>query len=524
MRLTRVEKTGWKAWVLFVWVGIGVILTAFPARTVAGTGELAIATPFGPSVAVPDPARGSNGWYTSEAGVTQTLFVLDLDMGLKPWLAKSVRPIDPLTWEIELNAPVLFHDRTSMDAAAVKWSIMRLIDDKSAVFNKRVQQMLDIDTLTVVDDRTLRFKTHRPNAAFLSALASPDTAILSPHGDADHIQGTGPFVLQRVVPKEEMIMSRFSGYWGAPARLERVHLKIIQNPATRMLAFEAGQVDVAASFPESDARRIMAREHVNIVSHPSNRLCFFFVRVNDGPLADGRIRRAINYAIDRRQIVETVLAGIGGTPAGSIFPRVLPWSDPDLIPCPHDPAKAAQLLEEAGARDTDGDGVVEINGRPLSLNMWTYDSRPSLKPTLELVQAQLAACGIASRLKITRRASPINLAMQRGDVHLNLQMWNTAPQGDPDFFITSIFTRGAGSNVMGYASRELDDLAQKGKTTMDVKARKAIYDRIQQIIFDELPVIVLFHKSMVSAVYDYVENYRIHPAEKYIVTPELGRR
>ncbi|WP_231717019.1 ABC transporter substrate-binding protein [Desulfosarcina ovata] len=514
-----------KGFALLLWMGLGAVLAVFPMLTFAEDGaSLVIATPFGPAVPVPDPAKGSNGWYTSEAGVTETLLRIDFDMRLVPWLAKSYRNIDPLTWEIELRSAVLFHDRTPLDATAVKWSIMRLIDEKSAVFNKRVQQMLDIDTITVVDDQILRFRTRRPNAAFLSALASPDTASLSPRGKMDYVYGTGPFVLRKVIPKEEMVMSRFSGYWGTPPQLERVCLKMIQNPATRMLAFEAGQVDVAASFPENDARRIVNREHVDIVSHPTNRLCFFFVRVKDGPLADGRIRRAINYAIDRRQIVETVLAGIGGSPAGSIFPQILPWNNPELAPCPHDPGKAAQLLEEAGARDSDGDGILEINGRPLSLNMWTYDSRPSLKPTLELVQAQLAACGIASRLKVTRRASPINLAMQRGDVHLNLQMWNTAPQGDPDFFITSILTRSAGSNVMGYANRELDDLAEKGKTTVDPEKRKAIYNRIQQIVFDESPVIVLFHKSMVSAVYDHVENYRIHPAEKYIVTPELGRR
>ncbi|MDL1987703.1 MAG: hypothetical protein LWX08_08595 [Deltaproteobacteria bacterium] len=77
---------------------------------------------------------------------------------------------------------------------------------------------------------------------------------------------------------------------------------------------------------------------------------------------------------------------------------------------------------------------------------------------------------------------------------------------------------------MATPNQELDALAKKGKITFDQKKRKEIYDRIQEIIFNELPVIVLFHKSMVSAVYNHVENYEIHPAEKYLLTSRLCRK
>jgi peptide/nickel transport system substrate-binding protein len=101
-------------------------------------------------------------------------------------------------------------------------------------------------------------------------------------------------------------------------------------------------------------------------------------------------------------------------------------------------------------------------------------------------------------------------------------MWNTAPEGDPDFFISRIFKSGAGANYMGYENAELDELAARGKTTFDSAERKKIYDRIQEIIYEESPVIVLFHKSMVSAARSGLQNYRIHPAEKHLVTQQLG--
>ncbi len=511
-----------------------VVAVLFMLLSVVGSGvsigvaneavELTIAAPFGPSTAAPDPAMGSNGWYTGEVGVTETLFSLDFDMGLTPWLVDTYRQISSRVWEIELKSGILFHDRTSLSAQAVKWSLSRLIDENSPVFNKRVEQLLGINTITATDDRHLRFETRQPNAPFLYDLTSPDTAIISPGSNARHIYGTGPFKLDKVVPKEKMIVSRFDDYWGEKAQLEKVCLNIISNPTTRMLAFESHQLDITTYFPEIDAVRMASRENVKIIHAPTNRLCFFFVRTKDGPLADRRVRQAVNLAIDRQLIVSAVLSGIGGESCASVFPKTLPWSNRDLAPFPFDPDKASALLAQAGASDGDGDGIVEIDGQPVMLNMWTYETRAALKPTLELVQAQLSNVGIGSRLKVTRKGAPINHAMRNGEVHLNLQMWNTAPQGDPDFFISSIFTSDAGSNFMGYQNDELDDLARRGKMTFDPVKRKQMYDRIQEIIYEECPVIVLFHKSMVSAIHNYVTNYRIHPAERYLVTPRLGRR
>jgi len=501
-----------------------VLFASFSVYAQDLSNELIIAMPFGPSVKVVDPAKGYNGWYTNEAGVTETLFILDFGLNLTPWLTVSYKNQKPLTWEIKLKKGLQFHDNSSFDATAVKWTFNRIIDKNSPVFNKRLHGLLDIKKITVLDKYSILFETNRPNAAFLYNLTSPGTGIISPKSKGGNIYGTGPFMLKKVVPNEQVIVLRFNGYWGGKPKLAGAHLKIIKNPATRMLAFEAGQLDIATGFPETDAGRLKSRKGVKIVSQPTTRLCFFFVRVADGPLADPLIRKAVNYAINRDEIVEAVLAGIGGEVGASIFPPILPWSNKDLKPYPYDPGLASKLLAEAGAVDENRDGILEIKGHPLVLNAWTYEGRAALKPTLELVQEQLARVGIALNLKITKKGSPINRAMQKGYVHLNLQMWNTALQGDPDYFISQVFTSGQASNFMGYENPELDRLAKKGKNTFDFKERKKIYNKIQKIIYDDCPVIVLFHKSMVSAVCDYVENYRIHPAEKYLMTQEINRK
>ncbi|MGD9213122.1 MAG: ABC transporter substrate-binding protein, partial [Desulfobacteraceae bacterium] len=284
------------------------ILTVVSTEATASESKsLMVAKPFGPSEAIPDPAKASNGWYTSEAGVTETLFILDFDMQLKPWLAKSYENLTPLTWEIRLKQGIHFHDGELLDADAVKWSIERLIDEKSPVFNKQIYELLDIKNITVKDKHVLVFETKQPNAFFPYNLVSPAAAILSPKSGADKLFATGPFVLKKVIPNEQMDLSGFDKYWEGKVQLDKVTLKIIENPATRMLGFESGQLDLVVNYPEVDAKRMLNKKGLHIVHEPTNRLCFFFVRVADGPLKDKRIRQAINHAINRKELVEAVL-------------------------------------------------------------------------------------------------------------------------------------------------------------------------------------------------------------------------
>jgi peptide/nickel transport system substrate-binding protein len=473
---------------------------------------------------VPDPGVGWNGWYTNLYGLTETLFILDDHQVLTPHLAQKARNLSPTTWEVTLKEGIRFQDGSSLTATAVKYSFDRIVDPDSPSFNKRLATLLDLATITVNDPRRLVFTTREPNAAFLYDLTSPGTGIISTASGPKKFYGTGPFQLESVTAKEEVRLKRFDDYWQGRPKLKKVHITAIPDSSARMLAFESGRVDLATNFPENDALRLEKDDARQILARPTNRLCFFMVRVADGPLADPKIRRAINLAIDRQEIVSVVLAGIGGKVGASLFPEALPWHNADLAPVPHDPEKAKALLKRAGAVDTDGDGVVELDGRPLILNIWTYEGRPALKPTIELVQSQLARVGVGARLRVTKSGSPINAAMQKGEVHLNLQMWNAAPQGDPAHISGHIFKTGSEMNVMGYSNPRLDALIDKGKTTFEPEARKKIYDEVQALLYADCPVMVLFHKSSVAAAKNTVSGFRLHPAEVYALDHRVAKQ
>jgi peptide/nickel transport system substrate-binding protein len=484
---------------------------------------LTIAMPLGPSIRNVDPAVGWNSTIASQSGITETLAVLDSQLNLKPWLAESYRNLTSTIWEVKLRQDVKFHDGLPMDAKAAKWSFDRIIDEKSKTFNVRAQKRLDLKSISVIDDYTLNFETNNACAFFLYKLASPDTAIISPRSNPMVIYGTGPYMLSSCVPKEKMDVCRFDDYWRGKPKLGKIHFKYVLDTQTRMLAFESGQVDIATDFPETDAQRIQSRDGVKILHRVTHRLCFFFVRVKDGPLANGLVRKALNHAINRQEIVDTVLSGLGGEVAASIYPRSFLWYNNDLTPNSYDPRGAREYLFKAGAVDSNGDGILELNGRDLLLNLWTYEGRPVLRLTAELVQAQLRNVGIGTRIRVTQKSSAIDRAMSRGDVQLNLQLWNVCPQGEPNYFISLVLADDAELNCMGYANPKLNDLFKEASSTFSLEEGKNLYHRIQQIISDDSPVIPLFYESQVVAIRDYVRNLQIHPAEIYFVSSELSR-
>lgn len=485
---------------------------------------LQIGKPFGPSEKTPDPARGSNGWYLCEAGVLETLFELDTNFNIIPLLARRWANISPFKWKVILKTDVLFHDMSTMNAQCVKWAIERLIDKKSTVYNGRVRSMLNIKDISIENDSTLIFTTIAPNSSFVYNLVSPGVGIISPGSNDSMIYATGPFKVRNVVPDEKMVVEKFSNYHKGVPKVEKAVLNIIKHPVTRILAFNSGQIDIALNYAENNIPNIRKSSDKAITCHPTARLCFFFVRIKDGPLSDYAVRRALNYAIDRQAIVETVLWNTGGMVSKSIFSPVIPWHNNNLAPYPYDPQEAARILDSLNIRDTDGDGIREKDGKDFTVDMWTYEGRITLKPTLELVQEFFRRIGIGTSIKVAQKGSAINREMQLGKVELNLQMWNVSPNGSPEFFIKRILTSDAPCNYMGYRNTQVDSLIRKTENTFDVKEKKLILDKIQKIIYDESPLIVLFHKSIVSAYYKNIAHFRTHPAEKKILTHLIEKK
>ena len=439
-----------------------------PAWTAAAQeGSLTISVGFGPTAEVPDPRASYNGWMSNQTGVTETLMGIDYDMNLYPRLAAGIEQSSPTTWRVTLRDGVTFHDGTPVTAQAVVDAIAPISDEAHPGHNARVAKLLDLADLSTDGDAVVVFETSSPNAAFTWTMSEQEIAATP-------------------------------------------------NPSTAALAFEAGEVDLVINYPETDFARIQDTGAQGF-SAPTARLYFYTVNAASGPMANPLIRQAVSYAIDREGIVDAALSGVGGVPAGTVFPKGKGWAAD--IPATYDPAKAEALLAEAGAVKEGGTWM--LDGAPLEIDIVTYASRAALPPTAELTQAFLAAIGVKATITVGEWGTS-NDAIAAGDADLFLQAWVTTPQGDPGAVLETLLKSDGGSNTGGFTNARLDELLDQGRLTFDHDARKAIYDEVQQIIVAEAAMIPVFHVSQTNVGVPGLTGYRVHPTETYWITHETN--
>lgn len=481
----------------------------------AQEGSLTIAYLSGPTAEVPDPRIRYNGWLSNQMGVTETLMGLTTDMELYPRLAESLEQVDDVTWRATLREGVTFHDGSPVTAQHVVDSLTPILDDGSEVYNGRNAGLLGIAGMTAEDDRTVIFTTKAPNAAFPWILTEPGVVVLGTPSEDFSINATGPFIFREAVPDQSYRVEAYAGYWGGTPALAEATVMAVTDPAAAALAFEAGDVDLVINYPETDFERITASSAQGLNS-ATVQLYWLDIDATDGPLADVRIRRAVSLAIDRQGIVDAALSGVGGAPAGTLYPAMMPWAN-GAEPR-YDPAAAESLLAEAGATKEGGRWM--LSGEPLRIDIVTYSARAALPPTAELIQAYLSAIGIDAHVSIGEWAAN-NDAIASGAADLHLQAWGVAPSGDPAYFPGAVLHSEAGSNIGGYANPELDLLLAKGTQTFDTAGRKAIYDQVQAILAEDAPLIPVFHAAQVSVARSGLEGFAVHPAMTQWLTPQV---
>ncbi|MEL6463660.1 MAG: ABC transporter substrate-binding protein [Pseudomonadota bacterium] len=500
------------------------ILTRFAAAALMAAGTalpvaaqddtLTISVTFGPTAEVPDPRAGYNGWMSNQTGVTETLMGIDYDLNLYPRLAEGIEQVAPTTWRVTLREGLTFHDGSPVTAQAVIDAIAPISDEGHPAHNARVAKVLDLAGMSTDGERVVVFETNSVNAAFRWNLSDPGIAILGAASDAYPINATGPYIFREAVPDQLYRAEADADYRGGTPGFEEVRVVASPDPASAALAFEAGDVDMVINYPETDFARIQETGALGFTA-PTARLYFYSMNTASGPLANPLIRQAVSLAIDREGIVEAVLSGVGGVPAGTIYPEGKGWAA-DIAPA-YDPARAEELLAEAGATKEGGRWM--LDGAPLEIEILTYSSRAALPPTAEITQAFLQQIGISASVRVGEYGAS-NEALMAGDGDMFLQAWVMLPQGDPGSILGFLVDSNGGSNAGRYANPALDALLVRGRTTSDAAERKAIYDEVQQIIATDVPLVPVFHVSQAVVARAGLTGYQVHPTETHWITHE----
>ena len=495
---------------------LAALLTYSALLSAVQASTLTIATTWGPNAEVPDPRAGYNGWMSNQAGVTETLMGIDYDLNLYPRVAESIEQASPTSWRVTLREGLQFHDGSAVTAQAVADAISAISEEENSGHNARVARLLDLAAISTDGEQVVVFETNSPNAAFPWSLSEPGIAVLGPVSDDYPINATGPFIFREAIPEQLYRAEANADYRLGKPGLSEVRIVISADPATAALAFEAGEVDMVINYPESDFERIQSAGAQGF-SAPTARLYFYTVNAAAGPMANPLIRRAVSMAIDRQGIVDAALSGVGGVPAGTIYPDGKGWAA--NIPVNYDPKQAETLLEEAGAVK-DG-GTWMLDGEPLEIDIVTYSKRAALPPTAELTQAFLQSIGIAANVRVGEYGAS-NDAIADGSADMFLQAWVTTPQGDPGAVLEGLLKSDGGSNSGKYSNAKLDELLDQGRETFDHEARKVVYNKAQEIIASDAALIPVFHVSQTNVGREGLTGYAVHPTETYWVTHETA--
>ena len=217
------------------------------------------------------------------------------------------------------------------------------------------------------------------------------------------------------------------------------------------------------------------------------------------------------HAIDKDELVAGVLFGLGKPGIGPYKPGTWQFNE-SLTPYGFDPARARELLAEAGWTDSDGDGVLDKDGKPFAFSIMTNQGNEQRIKAATIIQQRLKEIGLKVDIRTVEWAAFINEFVNKGDFDAIILGWNILP--DPDIYTVWHSSRSVpvGLNHTSYKNEELDALLQKGRHMLDQAARKPIYDRVQEILHEQQPYCFLYYAMATPIVHARFQGIEPAPA------------
>ncbi len=433
--------------------------------------------------AFPDNLSTSLGSYAALSLQFQTFEPLIMRSAdgkeLKPCLAVSWENPSPLVWRFHLRKGVKFHDGTPFSAADVKSTFDFILGDNLYGTKGRVSQ---VESVNVIDDYTVEFITRNPFPTLLTALSEIPvepklyTEKVGRKGIQDHPVGTGPFVFARWVPGDMYELTVNKDYWGSAPKVDRVVLRQISEGSTRVASLLAGETQIIEEVPIDLVPAIQRSDKAKISSVESTVGLLLTLDVRKPPFDNPKVREALEYAINKPLILEKMLYGNGTLLQGQMITSNTFGFNPQIKAREYNPAKAKQLLAEAGYPNGFKTSITTRSGKYLS----DVD-------ICNAVSGSLQEVGIRAEINVVEGGvfSKMIKAQDLGPIHI--VGWYSL--GDADF-ATVWFTQESGRAF--WKNDEFERLFVEARTTLDQDTRLKAYNRMMQIFHDEVPAVTLF--------------------------------
>jgi peptide/nickel transport system substrate-binding protein len=486
-------------------LGMGAPLAAC-GRAPQATGRPGLIT-----VGMPVPAGlidpltvGDTGGVCLLSQCGEYLAVSDADLHLKPQLAIGWRPNeDGSVWTFQIRAGVEFHDGRALTAHDVAATMNRLADPANgSIALSAFAGTLSKGAARALDAGTVEFRLDAPNGTFPYLVSSDNyNAIILPAdydgGFERDFNGTGPFRLERYVPKARASFVRNDRYWGAKALPDRVLFSFYDSIQAQVLAMQGGQLDVLLHVPVQGGQGLLTDPRLSIVALPSSAHEQVHMRTDAGRFADKRVRRAVALALNRENLVRGMFRGRAALGNDSPFAPIFPATDPDVPQRHLDLTQAKELMAAAGVP----------NGFAAILTAERYQELPDYAV---VIQNAVRKIGIDLTLNVEDQSAYYGRAVFGSSDWLDSQMGieDYGHRGVPNTLLTASLGSRGPFNAAHFKNPEYDGLVASYIAALDPLAQRACAGRIQRLLLEETPVIIAYFYDWLSVTAKQISGVR----------------
>lgn len=425
------------------------------------------------------------------------LVYLDQNLRPIPGLAKSWDiSEDGLLYTFELNEKATFSDGTPVRASDVIFTLSKIVDPKAEALQIAGSfEYLDLSRTKAIDDHTVA-------VAFRKALATQlmrfsDVNVLPEHvyakGDFrnDHnevVVGSGPYKLVRRVPGQEIVVERRADYWGERPHIQTVVFKVIGDHNTAWNAIKLGDIDetiVASDTWQRERLNSSLTRYLEFTRFYTLSYNYIAWNNRNPLLSDKRMRHALAMCIPMDSVIQDLYHGTARAMTGPFTPDEYAYN-PSVPAIRYDPEGAKRELASMGWLDTNGDGILDRNGKPLALSMIMMTGSATTKQFGQALQDEMKRIGIDLELVMLEGA----MAIQRiiaGNYEAAYLGWELDPDPDPYALFHSSQTPPHGQNFVFFSNPEVDRIIDQARQELDISKRKELYWRLHEILVDEQP-------------------------------------
>ncbi len=419
-----------------------------------------------------------------------------------------------------LRKGVLWHDGKEFTAEDVKFTYDKIMDEKTNTVRRSDYEL--VKKAEVLDPYTFKITYRQP---FSPGLSTWGMGILPKHllenQDINTTPfnrrpvGTGPFRFVEWVTDERIAVEANPKYFEGKPYLDRIIYRIIPDPSLTEMELLTRGIDAYSVWP-FEFQRMKEVPFLNVYTQPSLGYTYIGYNLKNPLFQDKRVRQALTYAINREEIVQYVLYGLGVVANGP-FPPQFWYSNPHVKPLSYDPAKARQLLAEVGWKPN-SEGILEKDGKPFRFKLITNSGNETRRDVGVLVQRALKEIGIDVTFEFYEWSVFLKNFINVKAFDACILGWSLSP--DPDAYqIWHSSQIEKGFNFVSYRNPEVDRLWEEGRREYDIEKRKAIYWRINELMAEDQPYTFLFVPLGITALQKKFVLVEKDPSGKEVYRP-----